>query len=163
MNSSTPLVRRSAEEQTLFEKLLVENIEHHFRFNELIGLKVKSLDPQSPALTFDMRPELVGNYLHQRLHGGVIATALDTAGGFTAALVAAEKHANETAAQIMVRFSRFSTIDMRVDYLHQGTGHSFIASAKVLRLGGRIATVQMELRNDSGLLIAVGSASYVIS
>jgi acyl-coenzyme A thioesterase PaaI-like protein len=52
---------------------------------------------------------------------------------------------------------------MRVDYLHQGIGHSFHASGKVVRLGGRIASAQMELKNDAGLLIATGTAAYVIS
>ena len=75
----------------------------------------------------------------------------------------AEKHANETAEQIVERFGRFRTIDLRVDYLLQGIGRSFHAGAKVVRLGGRIASVQMELKNDAGLLIATGSAVYIIS
>jgi acyl-coenzyme A thioesterase PaaI-like protein len=75
----------------------------------------------------------------------------------------AEKHSNETADQIVTRFGRFGTIDLRVDYLHQGIGRSFHASGKVIRLGGRIASVQMELKNDDDLLIATGTAAYVIS
>jgi uncharacterized protein (TIGR00369 family) len=110
-----------------------------------------------------MRPELVGSYLHNRLHGGVIATALDTVAGFAVTVAIAEKHANETAEQIVMRFGRFGTIDLRVDYLHQGIGRSFHASAKVVRLGGRIASVQMELKNDADLLIATGTGAYVIS
>jgi uncharacterized protein (TIGR00369 family) len=110
-----------------------------------------------------MRPELIGSYLHNRLHGGVIATALDTVGGFAVTVATAEKHPQETAEQIIERFGRFGTIDLRVDYLRQGTGRSFHASARVVRLGGRIASAQMELKNDAGLLIATGSAAYVIS
>jgi len=137
--------------------------EHRFCFNEVIGLKVDSFAPESPSLTFDMHPKLVGSYLHNRLHGGVIATALDTVGGFAVAMAFAEKHAHETAEQIVARFGRFGTIDLRVDYLHQGTGHNFRASARVMRLGGRIASAQMELKNDADLLIAIGTAAYVIS
>ena len=88
---------------------------------------------------------------------------LDTVGGFAVTLAIAGKHANETAEQVAARFGRFGTIDMRIDYLHQGLGSSFCASAKVVRLGGRIASVPMELRNDEGLLIATGSAAYVVS
>jgi len=62
-----------------------------------------------------------------------------------------------------VRLGRIGTIDLRVDYLHQGIGRSFHASAKVMRLGGRIASVRMELLNDANLLIATGTAAYVVS
>lgn len=163
MDSSIVAVRRSPEEQVSLEATIREIIEHRFSFNGVIGLRVESFDPESPHLTFDMRPELVGSYLHNRLHGGVIATALDTVGGFAVTVAIAEKYANETAEQIVTRFGRFGTIDLRVDYLHQGIGRSFHASAKVVRLGGRIASVQMKLKNDADLLIATGTAAYVIS
>jgi acyl-coenzyme A thioesterase PaaI-like protein len=39
----------------------------------------------------------------------------------------------------------------------------FYAIAKVMRLGGRIASVRMELLNDADLLIATGTAAYVVS
>jgi uncharacterized protein (TIGR00369 family) len=163
MNSSIAAVRRSPEEQACLEEMFKEIFEHRLRFNEVVGIRIESFDPESPRLSFDMRQELVGNYLLNRLHGGVIATALDTIGGFAVTVAIAEKHAHETAEQIAMRFARFGTIDMRVDYLQQGIGRSFHASAKVVRLGGRIASVQMELKNDSDLLIATGTAAYVIS
>ena len=163
MDSSIAAVRRSPEEQAGFEAMFTEIFEHQFSFNKLIGLRVESFAPESPRLAFDMRPELVGSHLHNRLHGGVIATALDTVGGFAVVVAIAEKHAHETAEQIAMRFGRFGTIDLRVDYLHQGIGSSFHASAKVMRLGGRIASVRMELKNDADLLIATGTAAYVIS
>jgi uncharacterized protein (TIGR00369 family) len=110
-----------------------------------------------------MRPELVGNEQYNRLHGGVISAALDTVAGFAVATAIAEKHANETTEQVLLRFGRLGTIDLRIEYLHQGIGKSFHASARVVRLGGRIASVQMELKNDAGLLIATGAAAYVVS
>ena len=163
MNSTEVVVRRSAAEQANLETMLHEAFEHGFPFNRVIGLRLESLDLNAPRLVFDMRPELIGSLIHNRLHGGVIATALDTVGGFAVILAVAEKHANETAEQVLTRFGRFGTIDLRVDYLHQGVGRSFHAGAKVMRLGGRIASVQMELKNDEGLLIATGTAAYIIS
>jgi uncharacterized protein (TIGR00369 family) len=163
MDSSGTAVRRSPEEQVRLETMIQDIFEHRLPFHEVIGLRVESLDPAMPRLAFDMRPELVGSHVHNRLHGGVIATALDTVGGFAVAVSLAEKHADETADQMVARFGRFGTIDLRVDYLHQGAGRSFHAVAKVMRLGGRIASVQMELKNDAGLLIAIGTAAYVIS
>lgn len=163
MDSTIVAARRSVEEQARLEVMFLDVFERRFNFNELVGLKVASFDPAAPCISFDMRPELVGSYMHNRLHGGVIATALDTAGGFAVVVAVAEKHAHEMAEQIVTRFGRFGTIDLRVDYLNQGIGHTFYASAKVMRLGGRIASVQMELKNETGLLIATGSAAYIVS
>ncbi|MDD2365679.1 MAG: thioesterase family protein [Desulfuromonadaceae bacterium] len=163
MDSPLSVTRRSQEEQVRLEIMFTDIFEHRFSFNEVIGFKVGPFEPGSPRLRFDMKQDLIGSYIHNRLHGGVIATALDTIGGFAVVLAISEKYANETAEQIITRFGRFGTIDLRVDYLHQGVGRNFEASAKVIRLGGRIASVQMELRNDSDLLIAVGTAAYIIS
>ena len=163
MPTSIVSFRRSPEEQARLETLLREIFEERFPFNALLGLRVESFAPASPGLTFAMRPELVGSYVHNRLHGGAIATALDTVGGFAVVTAVAEKHADESADQLVSRFGRFSTIDLRVDYLRPGVGHTFHARADVTRLGGRIASVRMELRNESGLLIATGSAAYVVS
>lgn len=163
MDSSSLVVRRSPEEQAHLEALFVDIFEHRFRFNEVIGFRAESFAAEAAGLSFDMRPELIGSYLHSRLHGGVIATALDTVAGFALAAAIAEKHPHETAEQIVARFDRFGTIDLRVDYLRQGIGRSFHARAKVVRLGGRIASVQMELNNDADQLLATGAGSYILS
>jgi uncharacterized protein (TIGR00369 family) len=55
-----------------------------------------------------------------------------------------------------------ATIDLRVDYLRPGRGKHFVASAKVVRLGNRIAVTHMELVNDEGELISTGAAAYVV-
>ena len=137
--------------------------EHRICFNELLGFKVASLDPAAPSLSFTMRPDLVGHYLHGRLHGGVIASVLDTVAGLAVTVAIAEKFNSESAEQVAHRFGRVGTIDLRADYLHQGIGKKFTASGRISRLGGRIASVQMTLENEAGLLIATGGASYVIS
>ena len=49
-------------------------------FNRVLGLKIDSLDPKTPRLRFDMRPELVGNPVRQILHGGVTSATLDVVG-----------------------------------------------------------------------------------
>jgi acyl-coenzyme A thioesterase PaaI-like protein len=42
-------------------------------------------------------------------------------------------------------------------------GSSFIATATISRLGGRVGSTQMALHNDQGLLIATGAGAYVVS
>ena len=110
-----------------------------------------------------MRPDLVGHYTYGRLHGGVISAVLDALGGLALMVAIAERHPADNALQVMHRFSRMGTIDLRIDFLRQGLGKHFTASAQVLRLGGRIGSTQMRLTNDEGLLIATGAAAYVVS
>ena len=110
-----------------------------------------------------MRPELIGHDLHGRLHGGVISAALDAMGGLALMVAIGEKHADEATAQVLQRFAKMGTIDLRVDYLRPGVGEWFVASAEVTRLGGRIGSTQMRLTNDQGTLIATAAAAYVIS
>ncbi|WP_153133266.1 thioesterase family protein [Dechloromonas hortensis] len=163
MTATTQLPRRSAEEQIRLEAALRDVFEHKLCFNELLGFKVESLDPAAPQISFAMRQELIGHYQHGRLHGGVIATVLDTVGGLAVTVAVAEKFNSETTEQVGHRFGRIGTIDLRTDYLYQGIGKKFTATGRITRLGGRIASVQMTLENETGLLIATGGASYVIS
>lgn len=163
MTIANTLPRRSSEEQVRLEEVLRDMFEHRICFNEVLGFHVESFDPAAASLSFAMRPDLVGHYLHGRLHGGVISAALDTVGGFAATVGVGEKFSSDTASQIASRFGRVGTIDLRVDYLRPGTGTRFMATGRITRLGGRIASVQMTLENETGLLIATGCGSYVIS
>lgn len=162
--SSTPHApRRSAAEQRKLDAALAELFEHLVTFNQTLGLKVVRLGPGGPQLRFEMRPELVGHYQHGRLHGGVISATLDAMAGLAIMVALGEKHPEESADQVMHRFSRLGTIDLRVDYLRPGIGRHFIASAEVMRLGGRVGSAQMRLVNDADLLVATGTASYMLS
>ena len=137
--------------------LLRRVMEEHIAFNKYLGLTVESFDAQAPRLRFDMRPELVGNPSRQILHGGVISATLDVAGGFAIMLsIAAESPITPTS------FPNMGTIDLRVDYLRPGRGRYFVATARIVRKGSRIAVTHMELHNDAGELIATGGAAYVV-
>ncbi len=113
-------------------------------------------------LRFEMREALIGHYASGRLHGGVISATLDAMGGFAIMVALAEKHADETLEQVGHRFGRVGTIDLRVDYLRQGLGSHFVATAEITRLGGRVGSTQMRLTNE-GTLIATGAAAYIIN
>jgi len=161
--TSQPLPPRPPEDQRRFENALRNVFEERIAFNRVLGFVIDSFDPAEPRVRFDMRPELVGNFLVGRLHGGVISAVLDVTAGFALMCAIADKHRDEPAEQVMHRFARMGTIDLRIDFLRQGIGERFYAAARITRLGGRIGSTQMTLKNDAGLLIATGSASYVLS
>ncbi len=163
MTQTLPLPRRSPEEQARLDEKFRQMFEQSIAFHATLGFQLKTLDPEAPTLAFAMRPNLIGHYLHGRLHGGVIASALDAVAGLAVIVGIAEKYAHETAEQVTHRFGRVGTIDLRTDYLQQGIGKKFTATGRLTRLGGRIASTQMTLHNETGVLIATGGASYVIS
>lgn len=110
-----------------------------------------------------MRPDLVGHYVSGRLHGGVISAVLDATAGLAVMVAILEKHADDPVDVVLHRLNRLGTIDLRVDFLRQGLGSFFVASAQVTRLGGRVASTQMRLVNDTDELIATGSAAYILT
>lgn len=142
---------------------LRELFERQIVFNQVLGLSVLSVRHGDVRGRFDMRPELVGHPAYGRLHGGVIAAVLDAMGGLAGMVAIGEHHAHETAEQVMHRFVRYGTIDLRTDFLRQGIGRHFLVGTEVTRLGGRVASVQMRLHNDEGVLIATGAAAYSVS
>ncbi len=132
-------------------------------FNKVLGLDVVSLSGDSPVLRFTMRPELVGNFMRGNLHGGVISSAIDVCGGLTAFLGLQRKLRDETVEERLQRFARIGTIDMRVDYLRPGLGQWFEAKGTILRTGNKVAVTRMELHNDTGDLIAIGTGAYTVA
>lgn len=132
-------------------------------FNKVLGLKVKSISPDSVKTVFEMRDELMGNFKRGMLHGGVISSAIDVTGGLAAVISIQEKMPGETLEAKIERSFRMSTIDLRVDFLRPGLGKRFVVTAYVLRTGNKIAVIRIELHNDQNDLIAVGTGSYIFS
>jgi len=158
-----PLVHRSPEEQARLDAALIDLFETKISFNQVLGLKIASVKSGDVRATFEMRQDLVGHYSYGRLHGGVIAAVLDAMGGLALMVGIAERHPHDNMLQVMQRFSKMGTIDLRVDFLRQGLGRQFTATAVATRLGGRIGSTQMRLVNEEGTLISTGAAAYVVA
>jgi uncharacterized protein (TIGR00369 family) len=157
------LVPRTPEQQAELDAALLDLFQRRITFNQTLGLQIQSVQPGDVRATFDMRPELVGHYAHGRLHGGVISATLDHMGGLAVIVGIAARHPHDTVQQVMARFTKVGTIDLRVDYLRQGLGRQFTVTAEVMRLGGRIGSTQMRLVNEQGTLIATGAAAYTVA
>ncbi|WP_226704481.1 thioesterase family protein [Microbulbifer elongatus] len=143
---------------------LVEGIFGDIPFVREIGLRLHEFDLESQTLSaaFDLKPQLIGNHFQNILHGGVIATALDTVGGLTAMVAAYHRMGGAIDWQEKVqRLTRLGTVDMRVDYLKPGRGQHFVCGGSVLRVGNKLVVTRMELHNDSGELIATGTATFL--
>ena len=162
MSGAVPAAR-SADEQAKLDRALVELFEQRITFNQVLGLKIESVRVGDVRASFAMRPELIGHHAYGRLHGGVISATLDAMGGLALMVAIAERHPQDNTMQVMHRFMKMGTIDLRVDYLRPGIGEHFVATAEVTRLGGRIGSTQMRLTDPAGKLIATAAAAYVVA
>ncbi|MAB97368.1 thioesterase family protein [Pseudomonas marincola] len=142
-------------------KQAVSSFFQRIPFNNVIGIEIDQLSPELVLMSFVMKDELIGNFIQGILHGGVISSVLDVAGGAMALIGAFERHQHLSGSERMARLSKLGTIDLRVDFLRPGRGKRFTASAVLLRSGNKVAVVRSELHNDDGELIAVGTGTYL--
>jgi len=152
---------------SLFDAKFVAGLKNIFEekiaFNHVIGLRIGTLAADGVTGHIEMRPELIGHYAQERLHGGVISAGLDAMGGLAVMVAIGVRHLDEPLAQRLQRFGNLGTIDLRVDYLRPAMGERFELHAKVLRLGSRVATTHMEFVGADGKLLATGAAAYIVS
>jgi uncharacterized protein (TIGR00369 family) len=132
-------------------------------FNSVLGLKITELRPERVVGRIAMRPELVGHYAFNRLHGGVISAGLDAMGGLAVMAAIGARHMDEAPAQRLHRFGKLGTIDLRIDYLRPAIGEQFELRAEVLRLGSRVASTRMEFLGPEGRLLSCGAGAYIIA
>ena len=151
----------------VFEPEFVEGLrelwEEKIVFNRVLGLRLITLDPERVSARIDMRPELVGHYSYNRIHGGVISAGLDGMGGLAVMAAIGARHMDEPPAARLGRFIKLSTIDLRVDYLRPGIGEHFLLHAQVMRLGSRVASTRMEFCAADGKLLSTGAGAYMLA
>ena len=128
---------------------LMRVMEEHVPFNRLLGLRGESIALGRCVLTLAVREEFIGDPRRPALHGGVVSSLIDTAGGLAAwsALPPGES---------------VSTVDLRVDYLEPaGLGADLRASAALVRKGNRVCHVHIEV-TQGDVLVADGRGVYNI-
>jgi len=155
MNSETETARG-------FYDRLRRLYEERLPFNRLLGLSVTSLNSDGGTMAFSTREDLIGNIFHRTLHGGVISSVLDAVGGLTASASLVVRAAGLSEEKVKAMFAQVGTIDLRVDYLRPGRGERFTAGGRIMRSGRKVAVVRMEMHNQDGLLVAVGTGTYMV-
>ena len=155
------MASRTNEEE--FVSVVREIFSEKVPFIRVLGLKVEWISYERVQVSFQMRDELMGNYKRGMLHGGVISSVIDAAGGLAALMGAQEKMRGKTVATRLEKLERGSTIDLRVDFLRPGIGEWFVATAYVLKTGNKIVVTRIELNNDQNDLIAIGTCSVFVA
>ncbi|MBA3058061.1 MAG: thioesterase family protein [Gammaproteobacteria bacterium] len=155
------------EKEVEFEEEFVVGLKKVFEemivFNQVLGLKITSLKSNQVRARIDMKPELIGHFSFNRVHGGVISAGLDAMGGLAVMAAIGARHMDETPTQRLHRFGKLGTIDLRIDYLRPGIGEYFELRAEVMRLGSRVASTRMEFLGADGKLLSTGAGAYIVS
>lgn len=144
-------------------KILGNIYETRMPFNRLLAIRITELTATNVQVRIDMREELVGNFIRNILHGGVISAVLDLTGGLVASVELLKRIEDKDSEEIARRLARIGTIDLRVDYLRAGKGDYFLSSGSVLRQGNKVAVIRTQLCNESNILIAAGTGTYLVS
>jgi len=118
-------------------------------FHKVLGLKVVEIGNGRATILIPFKPELVGDPRINRIHGGVISTAMDAAGG--AAGITTLGSDNDL----------ISTIDIRIDYLYPGRAEDILVEGKIIKDGKSVIFTNMYAHHaQSNELIAEGRAVY---
>jgi uncharacterized protein (TIGR00369 family) len=124
-------------------------MEHVVPFNRLLGMTGESVARGQAVLLLPVRPDFIGDVRRPAVHGGVLSTLIDTAGGLAAWSALADDES-------------VSTVDLRVDFLEPaGLAGPLRAEAELVRKGNRVCHVRIALTQD-GILVAEGRAVYNI-
>lgn len=131
-------------------------------FNDVLDYSVDSPTLDTGVITFDIRDELIGNPIYRTLHGGVISSILDIAGGHAVYLHVFKEVRAKSFDKQVERLGKIGTIDLRIDFIRPGKGKHFTATSHLLRAGKKLAVTRMELHNEDGVMIAVGTGTYTV-
>ena len=133
-------------ERSLDKEVLQQRLAYS-AFIDFLNLSVVTADPerQEVVMRAAMRPEFERGRGTGQWHGGPIAAIVDTVGDY---------------ALVMLLGRPLPTVNFRIDYLRPAIDTALLVTARVRRSGRLVGTVDIEVANDKGQLVAIGRATY---
>ena len=114
---------------------------------EMIGREIIRMEDGESEVQFIMDERWMN--MQGILHGGAYATMLDTACGVAArSMLDLDVHKGHV------------TLELKTSYFKGGQPGTYIAKAKVLRMGKRISYVEGSLFDEAGDLVSRASATF---
>ncbi|HEY0833352.1 MAG TPA: PaaI family thioesterase [Azospirillum sp.] len=121
-------------------------------FNRLLGFRLAEWAPDHAVLEVTIRPDLLNR--SGILHGGVVASMIDAAGGFCGS------HTGPTGTGTPGTHRRVLTLSLTTSYVGQAAQGVIRATAKRRAGGRRIYVATVEVTDAEGRIIAVGEGTY---
>ena len=116
-------------------------------FYRYMQMKVVEAGDGRSRLTMETKGEMQN--LYGSLHGGAVATILDSSCGIAIGTLL-------KAGEIVV------TVDMRINFVSNLKSGLLIGEGKVLHRGNRTGVAEAEVRDGEGNLVAVGMSTHLI-
>ena len=116
-------------------------------FAGLLGIELAGAWRGAAALSVEVREELKRQ--GGLMHGGALASLMDTASAFA-------------VLTLLGLGEQTVTIDLQVHFLRPIFSGRVEARARVLRKGRRVATLSIDVADQSGKLMATGTTTYLI-
>jgi uncharacterized protein (TIGR00369 family) len=118
-------------------------------FISLLGMTIERYEPDDVTMRLAFRPELTND--GAAYHGGVVASAIDTAG----ALAAWSNHDFDKGA-------RASTVSMTVQYIGGARSSDLVMHARARKRGRELIFTDIEVTDAAGKLVAQAVQTYRI-
>src|SRR5262245_35364947 len=131
---------------TEFQRKRIEDALDRVPFARLLGIKLDAIELGDATLSLQIRDDFKQNA--GIVHGGVIATLIDSATAFA-------------ILPLLDPDERATTVDLTISYLRPLVTGRMAARAKVLRAGGRLIVVSAELLDHDGNLAATALSTYI--
>ena len=128
--------------QELARRLRRSNVPRQF------GFELEAAEPGRAVVR--MRVAAKHKQVHGVVHGGILATLADTAGGLATYMT-------------VPRGTRVATVEMKINFLEPVDRGSVTAEARVLRRGRNFAVVDCEVSDSAGRLVAKALMTFSIS
>jgi len=115
-------------------------------FGKLLGLKLESIKPGEATLSLEIRDDFMQN--NGVVHGGVIASLIDSATAFS-------------IIPLLGKDERITTVDLTINYLRPLGSGTIKATARVLREGGRVIVTSADVFDPVGNLASTALSTYL--
>jgi len=113
---------------------------------QLLGIELEHVGMGTATLVMLIRKDLTQN--HGVVHGGAVASLIDSATAFAIIPLLAAKE-------------RVTTVDLTITYLRPVSSGQMKAVAKVIRAGRRLIAVSAEVFNSDGTLTTTALSTYI--
>jgi len=112
----------------------------------LLGIELEDLASGSATLGIRVRKKLTQN--HGLVHGGAIASLIDSATAFA-------------IITLLAPVENVTTVDLSISYLRPVTKGRLTCKANVMRAGRRILVVSADVFDDRQKLVATALSTYI--
>lgn len=115
-------------------------------YAKLLGMQLGEIRHSVATLTFEIREDLKRN--NGIVHGGAIASLIDTATAFA-------------TMTILEPGQRATTVDLSISFLRPLSSGQASATGRIVRAGRRIVVTSAEVLADDGTLVATALSTYI--